>query len=252
MRYLALIGGLLVTSFYAVDKKDKQYDLKYKKSVRTAAVLGLIDKDLNLDGKPDIFVVNDKSKRVRLIQADSNFDGKIDIWHYYRKNGLLLQTDIDRNHDGLVDKSIYYERNQVRYIAIDLYFRGRLNYVIAFHSAHNTVTATTDRNYDGFFEYWELFRIDVRKSAPAFNLSHRRIIAGTRYNKNKYVLVAAAVYQPHKRGSTYKKYDSEANLISFAKGNEALVEFKGNRWFADLSDFLQKSVLFSCHLRSAR
>jgi len=83
--------------------------------------------DLNMDGKPDVFIYYDEQGRerrreqdfdrdgradeitvyengqIKLKMRETNFDDKIDTWDYY-ENGRLVKRERDSDGDGIIDQ----------------------------------------------------------------------------------------------------------------------------------------------------
>jgi len=94
-------------------------------------VLTCKERDVNFDGRKDIWYYYDDEGNIRMEEMDLDFDGRIDLVTH-RQGGKIFRQEMDTNHDGKVDVFKYYET-------------GVLNKI------------DRDSNYDGKIDYWEYY-----------------------------------------------------------------------------------------------
>ena len=91
--------------------------------------------DTNGDNKPDVFKYFPKGKVPTDItkpetggpllraERDLNGDGKVDVWTWYNPDGTKLRESFDLDFDGKVDLVVFYEKTQV--VRTEYYTTGR-------------------------------------------------------------------------------------------------------------------------------
>lgn len=122
--------------------------------------------DLNRDKRPDVwkFSKRDRDGKDTVIrkEKDLNGDGKVDLWETYNEDGTVPKVIWDMDFDGRPDVTAYYEKGQLVKKEYDLDFDKRFD-VWKYYENNKLVRQERDTNGDGrvdYWEYWENNEID--------------------------------------------------------------------------------------------
>jgi len=121
--------------------------------------------DLTHSGKPDAwkytFKVGDQ-ERVARKEKDLNGDGKVDVWELYGEDGSIVQVVYDLDFDGKPDETLFYEKDQLVKKELSFGFDG-VPRTFAYYEKGKLVRKERDTTNSGkvnYWEYWEGNEID--------------------------------------------------------------------------------------------
>lgn len=117
--------------------------------------------DLNQDEKPDQWTVKDASK-TRWIERDLNFDGRVDLWQYPGDGGEIAEEEMDLDLDGHVDVVVYYEAGVVTRKEMSIDFAGNFSIVKYYDKQGDLLRVERDDDGDGLVDVWEYYEKNKR------------------------------------------------------------------------------------------
>jgi len=114
--------------------------------------------DLSQSGKPTLWKYTrrgaDGKDVVVRRERDLNGDGRVDVWEYYDETGNLEKQVVDLDFDGKPDVIIYFEKGQMVRKESAFGFDGKAT-EIAYYEKGKLVRKEKDLNGDGKIDYWE-------------------------------------------------------------------------------------------------
>ncbi len=111
--------------------------------------------DLNKDDKPDQWILS-KSGQKR-IERDLNFDGKVDVWQYPDKNGVIGEEEMDLDLDQRVDLVIFYEKGVMVRKELSTDFSGLFTIVKFYDGKGVLLRVERDEDGDGTVDIWDYY-----------------------------------------------------------------------------------------------
>lgn len=117
--------------------------------------------DLNQDEQPDQWTVKD-SARTRWIERDLNFDGRVDMWQHPGKGGEIVEEEMDLDLDGYVDVVVYYEAGVVTRKELSIDFDGQFSIVKYYDKQGNLLRVERDDDGDQLVDVWEYYEKNRR------------------------------------------------------------------------------------------
>lgn len=118
-----------------------------------------LKKDINKDGIPDVWrhmVDVDGKQVVGMVEFDINFDGKVDVVRTFSK-GVKVREEADMDFDGKFDVVTIYENGQIVRKEMDSQFDGRFD-IVKFYQDGQLVRLESDSDGDGRVDYWEYYK----------------------------------------------------------------------------------------------
>lgn len=112
--------------------------------------------DLNKDEEPDQWVLKD-SARIQRIERDLNFDGKVDLWQYPDEKGTVVEEEMDLDQDGNVDVVVFYKDGIVTRKEMSIDFQGDFSIVKFYDKAGQLLRVERDEDADGEIDVWEYY-----------------------------------------------------------------------------------------------
>jgi len=236
-------------AFFSTNAEDeKKTPAERKIKAVDKPVIQLIERDRNMDNQKDVFVYTQKNGKISLITVDRNFNGRVDVYHYYGNDERIAHTDIDTNHDGLIDRKIIYENNTIQFIYYDKERRGTFNVAMDLTNEKKHVVVAMDADYDGQYEQWRLFTLELRSNRPASGLSHRRSIEATQYNDRRYRIYSE--YINTKKRCTFTQYHPNGDRMFVKENRNAQKTFQANTSFQRLKRRLTQGESASAESRN--
>jgi len=114
--------------------------------------------DLNQSGKPNLWKYTrrgaDGKEVVVRRERDLNGDGRVDVWEYYDDAGNLEKQVVDLDFDGKADVVMYFEHGQMVRKESAFGFDGK-PHTVAYYEKGKLVRKEKDENGDGKIDYWE-------------------------------------------------------------------------------------------------
>ena len=117
--------------------------------------------DLNQDGEPDQWTVKDASQ-TRWIERDLNFDGRVDLWQYPGADGEIVEEEMDLDLDGYVDVVVYYDAGVVTRKEMSIDFAGVFSIAKYYDKQGNLLRVERDDDGDGLVDVWEYYEKNQR------------------------------------------------------------------------------------------
>ena len=117
--------------------------------------------DLNQDERPDQWTVKDAVK-TRWIERDLNFDGRVDLWQYPDASGAIVEEEMDLDLDGHVDVVVYYEAGVVTRKEMSIDFDGQFSIVKYYDKQGSLLRVERDDDGDGLVDVWEYYENERR------------------------------------------------------------------------------------------
>jgi hypothetical protein len=116
--------------------------------------------DLDRDGKADLWrytvLVEDGKERVVRKERDLNGDGRVDMWEAYDQDGNLIKQAFDLDFDGKPDLAITYEKGQLVKKEFAPGFDGMVR-TTEYYEEGKLVRKERDTKGDGKIDTWEYF-----------------------------------------------------------------------------------------------
>lgn len=112
--------------------------------------------DLNQDDEPDQWTVKDAA-RTRWIERDLNFDGRVDLWQYPDNAGAIVEEEMDLDLDGRVDVVVYYTGGIVTRKELSTDFDGGFSIVKYYDKQGVLLRVERDDDDDGLVDVWEYY-----------------------------------------------------------------------------------------------
>ncbi len=112
--------------------------------------------DLNQDERPDQWTVKDAVK-TRWIERDLNFDGRVDLWQYPDPAGTIVEEEMDLDLDGHVDVVVYYQAGVVTRKELSIDFAGKFSIAKYYDKQGNLLRVERDDDGDGLVDVWEYY-----------------------------------------------------------------------------------------------
>ena len=117
--------------------------------------------DLNQDEKPDQWTVKDAAA-TRWIERDLNFDGRVDLWQYPGPGGEIVEEEMDLDLDGNVDMVVYYAAGVVTRKEMSIDFEGNFSIVKYYDKQGQLLRVERDDDDDGIVDVWEYYEKEQR------------------------------------------------------------------------------------------
>jgi hypothetical protein len=138
--------------------QDKQPDVwkLYSTKVEGGAkvdVLTCKERDLNFDGRKDVWYYYTDDGNVRMEEMDLDFDGRIDLVTY-RQGGKMLRQEMDTNHNGKADVFKRYEEEVLSRIERDTNHDGKIDYW-EYYEGGQLDRIGYDDDSDGVVDRWD-------------------------------------------------------------------------------------------------
>lgn len=138
--------------------QDKQPDVWkiYKSKVEQGAkvdVLTCKERDLNFDGRKDIWYYYDADGNIQKEEMDLDFDGSTDLVTI-RRAGKVVRQEMDTNHDGKPDVWKQYEEEVLTRIDRDTNYNGKVDYW-EYYEGGQLDRIGFDLDGDGRVDRWE-------------------------------------------------------------------------------------------------
>ena len=111
--------------------------------------------DLDRDEKPDQWILTRSGEK--RVERDLNFDGRVDMWQYTGKDGSIAEEEMDLDLDGKVDLVVYYDKGVVTRKEISVDFSGKFAIVKFYDDNGVLLRIERDENNDGAFDVWEYY-----------------------------------------------------------------------------------------------
>ncbi|MFP4600718.1 MAG: hypothetical protein ACOC9W_05310 [Persicimonas sp.] len=118
--------------------------------------------DLNDDDEPDQWTFKSGDGPVR-IERDMNFDGKIDLWQYFDAEGDVVEEEMDLDLDGRVDVVAYYKDGVVTRKAMSINFDDKFTIVKFYNKDGQLLRVERDQNADGRADVFEYYNSDGQR-----------------------------------------------------------------------------------------
>jgi hypothetical protein len=112
--------------------------------------------DLNQDDEPDQWVYKSADAAVRN-ERDMNFDGRVDLWQHLDEAGNVVEEEMDLDLDGRIDVVAYYKDGVVTRKAMSVNFDDKFSIVKFYNKDGALLRVERDQNGDGtadIFEYY--------------------------------------------------------------------------------------------------
>ncbi|PID37939.1 MAG: hypothetical protein CSA24_01975 [Deltaproteobacteria bacterium] len=138
--------------------QDKQPDVwkLYRTKVEGGAkvdVLTCKERDLNFDGRKDVWYYYDDDGNIRMEEMDLYFDGRIDLVTY-RQGGKMVRQEMDTNHNGKADVFKHYEEEILARIERDTNHDGKIDYW-EYYEGGQLDRIGYDDDSDGVVDRWD-------------------------------------------------------------------------------------------------
>jgi hypothetical protein len=136
---------------------DKQPDVwklysSKKEGDTTVEMLVCKERDLNFDGRKDIWYYYDDEGNLTLEEMDLDFDGRVDLVTV-RRAGKVLRQEMDSNHDGQADVWKHFEAEVLVRIERDSNHDSKVDYW-EYYEGGQLDRIGYDRNGDGRVDQW--------------------------------------------------------------------------------------------------
>ena len=116
--------------------------------------------DLDHDGKPDLWrysiIVAEGKERVIRKERDLNGDGRVDMWQAFDADGNLVKEAFDLDFDGKPDLAITYEKGQLVKKEFAPGFDGMVR-TTEYYENGKLVRKERDTKGDGKVDTWEYY-----------------------------------------------------------------------------------------------
>lgn len=137
---------------------DKQPDVwklyKSKKEENTTIeVMVCKERDLNFDGRKDIWYYYDDDGSLKLEEMDLDFDGRVDLVTV-RRGGKVQRQEMDTNQDGSPDVWKHFEEEVLVRVERDSNRDGRTDYW-EYYEGGQLDRIGYDRSGDGRVDHWD-------------------------------------------------------------------------------------------------
>lgn len=116
-------------------------------------VLTCKERDLNFDGRKDLWYHYDDDGNVTLEEMDLDFDGRVDLVTI-RRQGKIVRQEMDTDHNGTVDVWKQFEEAVLVRIERDTKGDGRVDYW-EYYEGGQLDRIGYDRNGDGRVDHWD-------------------------------------------------------------------------------------------------
>jgi len=113
--------------------------------------------DMNLDGRPDQFVLSQGGRVVR-IERDLDFDGRIDLYEHYDASGAVVEQEFQLDFDDVIDVVRRFEQGRLVSRSMATGFGGRMNLVKYYADDGSLLRIERDTTFDGAIDLWEFYR----------------------------------------------------------------------------------------------
>ena len=117
--------------------------------------------DLNKDGKPDQWKLVAGGRLVR-VERDLNFDGVPDVFLYQNDAGEVLEEEMDLDVDGIIDVVNYYRGGIITRKEMSVDFTGNVSIIKYFDPEGKLTRTERDTDNNGRIDVWEYYQDDVR------------------------------------------------------------------------------------------
>ncbi len=117
--------------------------------------------DLNQDGDPDQWKISSQGRVVRN-ERDLNFDGKPDVYQYVNDAGEILEEEMDLDVDGTIDVVNYYRSGVLTRKEMSVDFTGAIS-IIKYYDANGQLTRVErDTDNNNRIDTWEYYQDNVK------------------------------------------------------------------------------------------
>jgi hypothetical protein len=114
--------------------------------------------DLNGDGRPDQWHYTAPGGGVLVrVERDINFDGRVDVYEHYDEAGRLVEQEMQLDFDERIDVVRYYRDGVLVRRELATGFDGRFTLVKVYDGSGNTLRVEHDTDGDGRIDSWEYF-----------------------------------------------------------------------------------------------
>ncbi|MGM0557684.1 MAG: hypothetical protein ACQEVA_14970 [Myxococcota bacterium] len=124
--------------------------------------------DLNEDGEPDQFHYRDGERLIR-VERDMNFDGKTDLWQYTDDSGNIVEEEMDLDLDGKVDLVAYYKDGVISRKEMSVNFDDKFTIVKLYNKKGNLLRVERDQDGDGLTDIWEFYGENGQRNQVAWD-----------------------------------------------------------------------------------
>ena len=124
--------------------------------------------DLNQDGDTDQVHFMDGGRLAR-VERDMNFDGKTDLWQYPNESGDIVEEEMDLDLDGEVDLIAYYKDGVVSRKEMSVNFDDRFTIVKVYNKKGNLLKVMRDKDGDGVTDIWEFYNESGERDRVAWD-----------------------------------------------------------------------------------
>lgn len=119
-----------------------------------------VSKDLNHDGVGDYHIYYASETKDRIVRdvRDLNFDGRPDMWRFFSPSGTLVREEMDLDFDGQVDLINIYDPGSGMLVLQEMAmgFQGRLSGRRILRDG-KVITVEYDTTGDGLIDTWEFY-----------------------------------------------------------------------------------------------
>jgi hypothetical protein len=115
--------------------------------------------DLNKDDKPDQWAYKGADTTVRT-ERDMNFDGRVDLWQHLDESGNVVEEEMDLDLDGRIDVVAYYKDGVVTRKAMSVNFDDNFSIIKFYSKDGRLLRVERDEDGDGSPDLWEYYGED--------------------------------------------------------------------------------------------
>lgn len=118
--------------------------------------------DLNQDDEPDQWTYKSAETTVRN-ERDMNFDGRVDLWQHLDEAGNVVEEEMDLDLDGRIDVVAYYKDGVVTRKAMSVNFNDEFSIVKFYNKDGRLLRVERDQDSDGTPDMWEYYGEDGQR-----------------------------------------------------------------------------------------
>lgn len=124
--------------------------------------------DLNQDGEIDQVYFRDGDVVAR-IERDMNFDGRTDLWQYPDAAGRVVEEEMDLDLDGTIDLVAFYEDGVVTRKEMSVNFDDQFTLVKFYNNKGKLLRVQRDKDGDGKTDIWEYYGANGQRQRVAWD-----------------------------------------------------------------------------------